>query len=168
MTGTGKTTIEELIRRLEDGLTELGRLVSAFTNPDDWLAARDGGWNARDVLAHLRASSEILTPRIYHILIRDNPPLPAFDERRWAEVAGYAALAAGDLFARIAIPRYELIQTLRRLSPADWQRTGRHEEHGDIALHAIVAHVAGHDEEHLIQIARLLQAGEQLPPPSVD
>jgi hypothetical protein len=57
---------------------------------------------------------------------------------------------------RIAIPRYELIKTLRRLLPADWQRTGLHEEHGEVSIEAIVNHIAGHDEEHLAQMARLL------------
>jgi hypothetical protein len=149
---------DDLIRRLEDGLTKLGRLVREHPNAEEWSGRQDDGWSAHDVLVHMRASSEILTPRIYQLLVRDYPPLPAFDERRWAEVASYASMSFADLFARIAITRYELIATLRRLSPADWQRTGLHEEHGEISIEAIVGHIAGHDEEHLAQIEELLRA----------
>jgi hypothetical protein len=148
----------DLIRRLEDGLTKLGRLVREHPNAEDWSGPQDNGWTAHDVLVHMRASSEILTPRIYQTLVRDHPPLPGFDDRRWAEVANYASMSFSDLFARIAIPRYELIETLRRLSPADWQRTGLHEEHGEISIEAIASHIAGHDEEHLAQIEELLEA----------
>ncbi|MCC6793419.1 MAG: DinB family protein, partial [Thermomicrobiales bacterium] len=124
-----------------------------------WTTDDDGGWTAHDVLVHLRASAEILTPRIMQILVRDVPPLPAFDERRWAEVGGFHAMSPDELFARIAIPRYELIQVLRRLGRDDWARTGLHEQHGKIGLEAIVAHLAGHEEEHLAQIRDLLAAG---------
>src|SRR4051794_13313900 len=56
-----------------------------------------GEWSPRDILAHIRASDDILSPRLIQILVRDEPPLPSFDERRWAEVMGYAALDFDDL-----------------------------------------------------------------------
>ena len=150
--------VSDLIRRLEDGLTRLGRLVREHPDAEAWSERHEEGWTAHHVLVHMRASSEILTPRIYQILVRDQPPLPGFDDRRWAEVANYAAMSFNDLFARIAIPRYELIETLRRLSPAEWQRTGLHEEQGEITIEAIASQIAGHDEEHLAQIVGLIGA----------
>jgi hypothetical protein len=149
-----------LIRRLGDGLTRLGRITAAVPDAERWRERGDGEWSAHDVLVHMRASSEVLTPRVLHILVRDNPPLPAFDERAWAEVAGFAQMTPDILFARIAVPRYELIQMLQRIPAEAWRRAGMHEVHGAITLAQIVAHLIGHDEEHLAQIAGMLsQAG---------
>lgn len=149
-------TAGELIRRLENALTRLDSIVSAVPGRTAWERPGADEWNAHEVLAHMRASSEILAPRITQMLVRDNPPLPAFDERAWAEVGAYAELSPDLLFARIAMPRYELIELLRRLPEAAWLRTGLHEIAGSITLQQVVAHLAGHEEEHLDQIERLL------------
>jgi hypothetical protein len=45
------------------------------------------GWSALEILAHLKASDDIITPRVYSILVRDEPIFLTLDERRWAEVA---------------------------------------------------------------------------------
>ena len=146
----------DLRRRLEDGLTRLGRIVAAVPDRAAWDRRGEDEWSAHEVLVHLRASSEILAPRIPQMLVRDNPPLTAFDERKWAEIGGYAAMAPDLLFARIAMPRYELIELLRRLPDEAWRRTGTHEVSGPVTIAQVVAHLAGHDEEHLDQIERLL------------
>lgn len=109
------------------------------------------------MLAHLRASNEILTPRVTQMLVRDGAPLPAFDERVWAGVAGYGDMSVEALFARIAMPRYELIQTLRRAGDAAWARTGHHEQHGRITVAQVVASIVAHEREHLDQINGLLR-----------
>lgn len=48
-----------------------------------------GEWAPAEIRAHSRASCASLSSRAYMILVRDNPRLSAFDERRCAEVAGY-------------------------------------------------------------------------------
>ena len=44
------------------------------------------------VLAHVRASHDILEHRLYAILARDEPHLNAYDDTRWAQVARYDTL----------------------------------------------------------------------------
>lgn len=151
-------TPEELIRRLGDTVTGLNRLASETPAFEAWHRRAGDEWSAAEILAHVRASEDILLPRVYQILVRDNPPLPAFDERRWAEIAGYAAMPVDAHFARIVIRRYELIQLLRSLTPEAWQRTGVHEERGAVTLEQIVAHIVGHAEEHQHQMEKLLAA----------
>src|SRR4051794_3320625 len=124
MTGHEDKRIEQLLARLGDGLTRLSTLVSASGKSDTWRISGPDGWSAHDVLVHMRASSEILSPRITQMLVRDVPPLIAFDERAWGEVNRYADMSADELFARIAVPRYELIQLLRRIPDEAWQRSG--------------------------------------------
>lgn len=146
-----------LIRQIEDNLTRMNALVSRSASHPGWATSpRGDAWSAQAVMAHVRASDEILTPRVYQILVRDNPPLAEFEERRWAEVAGYDAMPAEAHFARIAIRRYELLQTLRALAPDDWQRIGTHESRGEVTLAQIVELIVAHETEHFDEIERLL------------
>src|SRR5262245_7699508 len=89
---TDTEQIQSLISRLASAPARLAAALSRLEDADSVIGAGPDEWSPAEVLAHLRASNSTLEPRIYHVLIRDNPPLPAFDERRWAEVARYASL----------------------------------------------------------------------------
>lgn len=112
----------------------------------------EGEWSAHNVLDHLRASYGIISYRIYAVLVRDNPPLPAFDERQWVVVANYVALPFHTSLETFARNREELLMMLQKLSPADWQRTGQHETRGTITLLAMMESLVEHEEEHCEQI----------------
>jgi hypothetical protein len=110
------------------------------------------GWSAAAILAHMRASDDILAYRAYMILVRDGAPLASFDERRWAEVAGYTQADFHTSLEVFNLRRAELAAMLRRAGPDDWQRSGAHEERGPITLLEIVTHIVEHEEEHCAQI----------------
>src|SRR6187551_3992279 len=124
MTSTTSGANADLIRRLEDATTALNRISIRYPAGESWSARDSEGWSAHDVIAHMRASDDILIPRVYQLLARDHPPLPAFDERRCAEIAGYTDVPPEAHFARIAIRWFELVQLLRGLPDDAWQRTG--------------------------------------------
>jgi DinB superfamily len=115
-----------------------------------------GEWSPRDILAHIRAADEILSPRLIQILVRDEPPLPSFDERRWAEVMGYATLDFDRLQATFAYRRAEMARVLRQLPPEGWQRVGIHEERGPRTVLRLLRVLVEHEAEHVAQIEALL------------
>ncbi len=114
-------------------------------------------WSMVDIFAHMRASDGIVTPRIYAILVRDSPPLIAYDERRWAKVASYAEIEFHTSLRLFALQRTELVNVLRQLAPEDWQRAGMHEELGPQTVLNIVTGLLEHEEEHCTQLALLAQ-----------
>ena len=114
-----------------------------------------GAWSASDILAHVRASDDIVAPRIYMTLARDNPPLLAFDERRWAEIADYHVADFQASLAAFTVRRSEMARVLGRLTPAEWQRAGTHEARGSLTLAAIVESLVAHEEEHCAQLEAL-------------
>ena len=150
------TETDELVQRFA---ATPGRLARAADGVD---AARlhsspaEGEWSPRDILAHLRASDDILAPRLIQILVRDQSPLPAFDERRWAEVVGYRGIEFQALLATFAARRAELAAMLSRLAPEDWQRAGLHEERGPRTVLQLLRVLLQHEEEHVAQIEALL------------
>lgn len=146
----------DLIERLWDVPS---RIAKAFGHrPPSRLDIRpaDGGWSVGEILAHLRASDDILAARAYMILARDNPPLPAFDERRWAEVSGYGQLEILDSLQTYTLRREELVRMLRELPAEAWSRTGQHEQRGEVTLHDMLKVLADHEAEHCVQIEALL------------
>jgi hypothetical protein len=131
------------------------RIATAFgTLPASRLSAAPaaGEWSPAEILAHLRASDDILAYRAYMILARDNPPLPAFDERRWAEVAGYAHMDTLDSLQTYARRREELVTMLDGLAREAWARTGQHETRGAVTLLDVLTTLLEHEEEHCAQL----------------
>ena len=133
-------------------------IAALFANHSDAeiVAARESEWSAAEVLAHLRAADDIQSYRAYAALARDDAPMPAFDERRWAEVVGYAALPPRESAAVYAGKRAELVAMLRRITPQEWDRTFRHETLGDLTLWAQISNLVEHEEEHTAQLRDLL------------
>lgn len=147
---------DDLVKRLA---ATPGRIAAATAgrSPEELSAApADGGWSAVAVLAHVRASDDILSPRLVAMVVRDEPTLPAFDDRRWEEVMGYAESDFQELLAAFTFGRAELVRVLRTLSPEDWQRTGLHEAQGRITIQETLRHLVEHEAEHCVQIETLL------------
>src|SRR2546423_1259317 len=83
--------IERMVERLASGPGRFAAAISRLEDADSVTKGRPGEWSAEEVLAHVRASNDILEPRIFYILARAGAPLVEVDERRWAEVAHYAS-----------------------------------------------------------------------------
>ena len=144
-----------LIARLAATPARIAQAISGWAEAQIRATSVDSEWSPAEILAHLRASDDILALRAYMILTRDNPPMPSFDERRWAEVAGYAQADFQASLETFRLRRAELVAMLRRAAPGDWERTGVHEERGPTTLLDIIEHIVGHEEEHCAQIESL-------------
>jgi hypothetical protein len=145
----------DLIARLAATPARISQAISGMTEAQLRAPAADSEWSAAEVLAHLRASDDILSSRAFMILARDNPPLPSFDERRWAAVAGYVQADVQASLEAFRLRRAELAAMLRRATAGDWERTGVHEEHGPMTLLDVIQRVVEHEEEHCEQLAVL-------------
>ena len=142
----------DLIERLWEVPSRIAAAFGGRSTAQLATAPAAGEWSAAEILAHLRASDDILAYRAYMILVRDNPPLPAFDERRWAEVAAYDEVDFATSLAAFTLRRAELVAALRRARVDDWRRTGAHETRGTITLLDVARGVVEHEEEHCAQL----------------
>jgi hypothetical protein len=151
--------IESLVERLAETPGRLATAAEGLTPERLATPPAADEWSALAVLAHMRASDDILSPRLVMMLVRDEPTMPAFDERRWGEVMAYEQSDYQELLAGLTFRRAELVRVLRRLKPADWNRTGQHEARGTITLFDTLRHLVEHEDEHLLQIEALLAGG---------
>src|SRR5437667_10085382 len=114
--------IADVLSRLASAPGRFAVAISQLEDADSVTSAQPGEWSPVEVLAHVRASHDIFEPRIYYILVRDNPTLLAYDDGRWAQVARYASLPVIESLEAMRLRRNELVRALRGLSEADWER----------------------------------------------
>ena len=143
--------VDQLLGRLAESPVRIVRAVAGMSEEQLSSAASDN-WSAAEVLAHMRASDDIISFRAYAILTRDNPPLADYNERRWAEVAGYAQEPFHESLRVFTLRRAELVNMLRQARLEDWQRVGAHELRGTVTLLGMMTYLVGHEEEHCAQL----------------
>lgn len=145
---------KDLVDRLEQVPERLARALEGQPQVPPPAAADSEEWSAAEILAHLRASDDILAYRAYAILVRDNPPMPVYDERRWAEVARYGVISPAASLVAFTVKRAELVRMLRHIPTADWERLGIHEISGPRTLREVLTALVEHEEEHCAQLER--------------
>ena len=117
-----------------------------------------GKWSVVQVIQHLADSDLVFGYRLRMILTQDQPPLPGYDQDRWATELGYKDvpldLALGQLRG-LRIPNLRLIRTL---SPQQLERVGMHSERGPESVAHLLKLLAAHDLVHRRQIERVMAA----------
>jgi len=147
--------INDLLNGLADVPKRISHAADRLSDAEKYLPPSNNEWSAAQILAHLRASDDILAHRLYAILTCDNPALPAYDERRWAEVARYPQADFERSLKIFTLRRAELVAMLRHLVLEDWGRPGNHEMQGAISLFQIATSLLEHEEAHCAQLEAL-------------
>jgi len=144
--------INTLITRLSATPTRIAHRTTGWNREQLQTSPAHTAWAAQDILAHLRAADDIVTPRIYMVLTRENPSLSAYDERRWAEIARYARQDFAISLDLFTLRRAEVVMVLQNLDSEAWERIGIHEVLGSVSLLEIVQGLVEHEEEHCTQL----------------
>jgi DinB superfamily len=149
--------INAVVAKLASAPARFAALLSTLEDADSVESSNETEWSPRRVFAHLRAANAILEPRIYFVLVRDNPPLVGYDDTVWLEVAHYDSLQVTESLESMRLHRSELIHMLRNISPEDWERTGTHEVRGPMTVMEIAQQIIDHEDDHLEQIRRSIE-----------
>ncbi len=116
----------------------------------------DENWSVIEVVCHLRDAEEIGLGRMKAMRDQDNPRIIGFDQDALAREKKYAEDNLASAFADFTRMRAEYVAALKALTPEQWERTGQHNETGDITIVAHTTHRTFHDTIHCAQIARQL------------
>ena len=121
-------------------------------------AARGGdeGWSVVEVMCHLRDAEERALERTRAMRDADDPPLASYDQEAWARERNYAGADLSTALAAFVYLRTQHVDELAALPTAAWERTGRHEEQGQITISGHIQHMVSHDSINAAQIARQL------------
>ena len=117
-----------------------------------------GKWTPNEVIGHLTDSEWVYGYRLRRILSEDNPKLTGTKQDLWVARQRHNEREPSELAEIFTTMRELNLALWKRISPADLQRTGQHNERGAESLAVMLRMMAGHDLAHVNQIARYVQA----------
>ena len=143
-------------------LERMPAIVDAWLRglPDDWLRSNEGGesWSPYDVVGHLiHGELTDWIPRLKRILEHGTAvPFDKFD--RFAQFEASKGKSIDELLDEFARRRAESLAALDAcgLDEVALDRRGLHPELGEVTVRELLATWVAHDQDHLMQIARIL------------
>lgn len=139
----------ELVERYAQGAQQVRNAVAGLT--PEQLAARPipGKWSTLEVVAHLADFEIIGVDRLTAVIAEDSPKLPGRCEQRYAARLHYHERDLEEQLQIIELCRSHATRILRRLSSADWSRSGVHTETGPLTLTQLLERGVRHVEHHV-------------------
>lgn len=123
--------------------------------------AAPGKWSAAEIVAHLADCEIAFGFRLRQTLAEDNHTVQPFDQDRWAAASNYSSIGAAQALETFTAVRNWNLRLIRQALPAAAHRKVTHPERGPMTFQTIVETMAGHDLNHLGQLARI--AAKPLP-----
>ncbi len=118
--------------------------------------SRPDGWMAREIVCHLADTEVAFAFRIRQIMAEAHHAIQPFDQDRWNALLPQRGVDdALDTFRTI---RRGTVALARTLSDADRSKPVTHPERGEMTLLDVLATIAGHDLNHLRQLASTREA----------
>jgi uncharacterized damage-inducible protein DinB len=113
-------------------------------------------WCILEILGHLVDVEIVYAYRMRQMLADTNPVIAPMDQDAWARNLGYTEESAPELVAAYGLSRHRTVQLLRRMQPADLQKSAFHPElKAAVTVAEMVERMAGHGANHLQQIERI-------------
>ena len=123
---------------------------------------KPGKWGALEIVQHLADSDLVFGYRARMIVAEDRPPIPGYDQDRWASVFRYGEVPLASALEQLGAVRSANLAMLARLEPSQLERVGLHSERGPESLGHLLKLMAAHDLVHRRQIDRVLAAAHQV------
>jgi hypothetical protein len=118
-------------------------------------AEAPGKWSMVEVVQHLADSELVGAFRFRMVLAHDRPPIPGYDQDRWAARLRYSDTSLDAALEQFTALREANLRVLERAAPAELDRVGIHAERGEESVSTMIRMYGGHDLVHLRQLARI-------------
>ena len=142
----------ELLKQTPSKIREL--VASAKPESLDYRPA-PGKWSIRQQVAHLADTEVVMTSRLRWGAAQPGSGIVAFDQDKWAATAKYADIPIEVSLATFTTVRAWTLDFLGRITPAERAGHVNHPERGIETVTTLLTMMAGHDLNHLQQMAKL-------------
>jgi hypothetical protein len=154
-------TTEQILTMLSAAPTRLANLTEGLL-PAQLLAQPEPcEWSARDVLAHLRACSDMWGQYIAVILSEDRPTIKAVNPTSWIKKTNYLEQEFQSLLQAFTTQRAGLLVVLKPLASEAWSRTATVTGAGkprERSVYTYAQWLANHEQSHYKQMKRIVTA----------
>jgi hypothetical protein len=154
-------SIEQVLTQLAEGPRRLAALTAGATPAQLHAARRPSDWSLNDILAHLRACSDMWGGYIRTILAEDRPTIRAMNPTTWIKQTNYPELEFRPSLRAFTRQRAKLLAVLKPLPPKAWSRSATVTGGGKARQRTVMTYaqwLANHERSHFRHIARLVDA----------
>jgi len=154
-------TIEQILTLLADAPVRLFELTRGLSDSQLVIPPCTGGWSTRDVLAHLRACSDMWGNYIVLILSQENPTFQAVNPSTLIKQTDYLQQEFRPSLQAFTNQCAELLDILKPLAPEAWPRTVTSMTAGRPRQRSVYTHaqwLANHERSHIRQIKNIANA----------
>ncbi len=164
-----KETVPEYVQRIQSKIAgqdplkvqattakKLQRLVKGATPARLRKRPAPEKWSAAEILAHLADAEIVVSWRLRSILGAPGTPIQAYDQYAWVAAGHYGKRDARKSLERFRVLRDANLALYKDLTPQQWKHHGVHAERGEESVERIALMMAGHDINHLEQVAAIL------------
>jgi hypothetical protein len=147
-----------LLERYRRGPELLALVMTGVAGEEEDFVPAPGKWTIRQLIAHVADTELVAATRLRLVVAEDDPPLPPFDQEKWASNLDYARRkpkGSLETFRRLRAENHEF---LKGLPESAFERAGNHAQRGRLTLRELVIGFAGHAENHARQIQEAREA----------
>ena len=118
----------------------------------------EGKWTPNEVVGHLVDAEWVYGFRMRLVLCEESPTILGMDQEFWVTGQRHNEREPAELLEAFRSLRACNIALWKRMTAADLERVGQHDERGAESLGVVLRMCAGHDLSHIDQIQRYLEA----------
>jgi hypothetical protein len=115
-----------------------------------------GRWSAHEHACHLAVVHTLFLKRLDYMLSHPQPVITPYDPGTQDPEDRLLRLDLDQSLAQFVTDRTQVVERLRRLAPAEWQRQAEHGEYSHYSVFIMFRHLALHDFLHAYRIEELL------------
>jgi DinB superfamily len=152
-------TIEQNLTLLAATPSHFADLTKGFSPAQLVNPPEPGEWSARDVLAHLRACSDMRGKYIVLILNEDHPTFKAVNPTTWIKQTNYLEQEFTPSLRAFTTQRAELLAVLKPLPPKAWSRAATVTGAGkprERTVQTYALWLANHERSHFKQLEHIV------------
>jgi hypothetical protein len=155
----GMLTSEEALARLAETPQRIAALTADLTPLQAQRPPSTDEWAAVELLAHLRACSDVWGSYIARILTEDHPTIRVINPRTYIRRTNYSSLDFQSSLRAYLLQREGLLADLRPLSPEQWTRGATITGAGallELTVQSYVSRLARHEHAHVRQFQEIV------------
>jgi hypothetical protein len=142
-----------LIERIRALAEDVQRLTAGLHENHLSKQVLSGRWSLKELVCHLHRVQDIyIQERLDLMLKEDNPELPTYDPDSDPRFAALAEQPAGETIAAFVENRARLVERLKKLTPEQWHRPGRHPVYAQGDVYSLTEYLAHHEAHHVYQM----------------
>lgn len=149
----------KLIAQYRAGYAEIVDALMKITPEELDARPGPGRWSAREIVHHLADSEMTAAVRLRLLVAEEAPEIRGYDQDEFARRLYYDRPHETSLEV-FRLARESTAEILERLTPAEWQRAGRHSEVGPFSVEKWLTIYAAHAHKHARQIREARAAGK--------